>query len=338
MEQTLGKRIMQHRKSKKLTQDQLAEQLGVTAQAVSKWENDQSCPDITILPKLASIFGITTDQLLGSKPDEVVHEAEVVDDEETKQSDGIHVQKGNFEFQYDSGRSGALSFAIFICAVGLQLFAAKLCSVDISFWSILWPSALVTYGIFGLIRKFSFFQLGCLIFGGYFLLDNWNLLPFELGGELVFPALIVLFGVSLLADAVKKPRKPQFKVTHNGDASKAKNNYHISGERFDYSASFGSAEQFVSLPRLSGGKISTSFGEYTVDLSGVEQVSNGCMIEAHCSFGELTIQVPRHYTVRPTSATAFAEVATSGHPDPDSKGTIAVNAHASFGEICIRYI
>ena len=48
MEKTLGKRIMLHRKALGLTQEQLAEKLGVTAQAVSKWENDQSCPDIYI--------------------------------------------------------------------------------------------------------------------------------------------------------------------------------------------------------------------------------------------------------------------------------------------------
>ena len=63
MEQTLGKRIVANRKRIGLTQEQLAEQLGVTAQAVSKWENDQSCPDITILPQLADIFGISTDAL-----------------------------------------------------------------------------------------------------------------------------------------------------------------------------------------------------------------------------------------------------------------------------------
>ena len=55
MEQTLGKRIIEHRKALGLTQDQLAEKLGVTAQAVSKWENDQSCPDITMLPKLRNL-------------------------------------------------------------------------------------------------------------------------------------------------------------------------------------------------------------------------------------------------------------------------------------------
>ena len=88
MEQTLGKRIVEHRKRLGLTQDALAEQLGVTAQAVSKWENDQSCPDITMLPKLADIFGITTDDLLG-RTTQQVHKAEIVEEEE---SEGVHIQ------------------------------------------------------------------------------------------------------------------------------------------------------------------------------------------------------------------------------------------------------
>ena len=77
MEQTIGKRIAACRKRMGLTQDALAEQLGVTAQAVSKWENDQSCPDITMLPKLAKVFGITTDEILGIER-EKVYEAQVV--------------------------------------------------------------------------------------------------------------------------------------------------------------------------------------------------------------------------------------------------------------------
>ena len=71
MEETLGKRIVFHRKRLGLTQDALAELMGVTAQAVSKWENDQSCPDIGALPKLAEIFGISTDELLGVERKEV---------------------------------------------------------------------------------------------------------------------------------------------------------------------------------------------------------------------------------------------------------------------------
>jgi len=67
MNETLGKRIAQYRKEKGLRQDDLAEMLGVSPQAVSKWENDQTCPDISLLPQLAGILGVTVDELLSGK-------------------------------------------------------------------------------------------------------------------------------------------------------------------------------------------------------------------------------------------------------------------------------
>lgn len=59
----LGKKIAYYRKSKNITQDALAKQLGISNQAVSKWETDQSCPDVELLPRLADIFEITLDEL-----------------------------------------------------------------------------------------------------------------------------------------------------------------------------------------------------------------------------------------------------------------------------------
>ena len=67
MNQTLGSRIAELRRKKNMTQEELAAELGVTAQAVSKWENDLSCPDITLLPQLARLFGVTIDELLGNQ-------------------------------------------------------------------------------------------------------------------------------------------------------------------------------------------------------------------------------------------------------------------------------
>lgn len=67
METTLGKRIAILRKELKLKQEDLAEMLNVSPQAVSKWENDQTCPDISLLPKLAEILGISVDELLSGK-------------------------------------------------------------------------------------------------------------------------------------------------------------------------------------------------------------------------------------------------------------------------------
>ena len=53
------------RKQRNLTQEQIAETLGVSCQAVSKWETNSSYPDITLLPIVADYFGVSVDYLIG---------------------------------------------------------------------------------------------------------------------------------------------------------------------------------------------------------------------------------------------------------------------------------
>ena len=65
--QTLGATIAALRKEKGMTQLDLAQQLGVTDKAVSKWERDLSCPDVNSLPKLAEVLGVTVDELMQTK-------------------------------------------------------------------------------------------------------------------------------------------------------------------------------------------------------------------------------------------------------------------------------
>lgn len=68
--QNLALNICSLRKQSGLTQEALAEQLGLTFQAVSKWENFQSSPDIQLLPRLAEIFQVSVDRLFGlEKPE-----------------------------------------------------------------------------------------------------------------------------------------------------------------------------------------------------------------------------------------------------------------------------
>ncbi len=61
----IGKNIYTLRKEKKITQAQLAEKLGVSEQAVSKWENGQCAPDVSLFPILADYFGVSIDRLFG---------------------------------------------------------------------------------------------------------------------------------------------------------------------------------------------------------------------------------------------------------------------------------
>lgn len=86
---TLGMRIADHRKKCGMTQEQLAECMEVSPQAVSKWENDLSCPDITALPRLADLFHVTIDSLLRG---EEKQEVRVLSTEEKKDIDKMLIR------------------------------------------------------------------------------------------------------------------------------------------------------------------------------------------------------------------------------------------------------
>ena len=67
--QSLGSMIASLRKQRGMTQLDLAVKMGVTDKAVSKWERDLSCPDISLLPRLAELFGVSVDELMNAKGD-----------------------------------------------------------------------------------------------------------------------------------------------------------------------------------------------------------------------------------------------------------------------------
>lgn len=74
----IGKNIKRLRQNKGVTQEQLGEVLGVSSQAVSKWENESALPDILILPKLADYFGISIDELMGYKLNALTYKEQFV--------------------------------------------------------------------------------------------------------------------------------------------------------------------------------------------------------------------------------------------------------------------
>ncbi len=75
---TIGTNIKRLRMNKQVTQEQLGEVLGVSGQAVSKWENESALPDITFLPRLAEYFGISIDELMGYKLNALTYKEQFV--------------------------------------------------------------------------------------------------------------------------------------------------------------------------------------------------------------------------------------------------------------------
>ena len=80
----IGQKIKDLRKKADLTQDRLADYLGVTAQAVSKWEVGSASPDLSLIAPLCRVFGVSADELLGIGPTAELPAAEEPDSAKRK--------------------------------------------------------------------------------------------------------------------------------------------------------------------------------------------------------------------------------------------------------------
>jgi len=83
----IGNKIKELRKQRGITQEQLADSIGVSFQAVSKWENNISLPDITLAPALASYFGVSMDELFDYNLKEIEERALAIAKESWKYRD-----------------------------------------------------------------------------------------------------------------------------------------------------------------------------------------------------------------------------------------------------------
>ena len=291
-----------------------------------------------MLPRLAEIFGISTDALLGI---EKVHEAEVVPENDN----GVHInhEGGRWEFKYDGGRKSKLGMALWLLLVGSLLLAADLINTSVDFWHIAWPSAVMLFGLFGLFPRFSFFRFGCALLGGYNLLNILHILPNRLDRQMLLPIFLLLFGGSVLVDALKTKKGPGFVITHDGNTvhtgvKELTSEYSEGENSFDYSLCFGSDTRYVTLPCLTSGNVDVAFGELTVDLTSVGEFSENCHLDADCSFGHLIIRLPKNCRAVPSTDTAFASVKFSGNPDPQPLHTVNMDCDVAFGQIQIQYI
>ena len=98
---SIGTNIKRIRREKGITQEKLAELLGLTPSAVSQWETDRVLPDITQLPMLCSIFDVTSDEILGISNDSKMQEIDRITDEAY-----TLIDEGEYEAAVETARKG----------------------------------------------------------------------------------------------------------------------------------------------------------------------------------------------------------------------------------------
>ena len=129
MKKTLGTIITELRKQHGMTQLELAEKMGVTDKAVSKWERDLSCPDINSIPNLAEILGVSVEELMQVKKEAeapVSKGAEVMEiaPKAVAMAMGIAVTVLTILDELDV-KSGMIMLGIGLACVGISLMRDK---------------------------------------------------------------------------------------------------------------------------------------------------------------------------------------------------------------------
>ena len=118
----IGKNIAVLRKSKGITQEALADELGVSPQAVSKWENNSSCPDISLLTDIAKFFCVTVDELLSLNEEEILNRNIKSDTENKsghKQSEPI--KNINLRIRQQNGKENNIKIPFKFVKLGLNI-------------------------------------------------------------------------------------------------------------------------------------------------------------------------------------------------------------------------
>ena len=133
MKETFGQRFQRLRKAANFTQEDVAKRLNISAQAVSKWENGLSVPDITALCALADVFGLTVDDL--TKENAVENLARISGDE----------ARANRANEIAMMCLSVMSVVLVACFVYTALWLFQ----NVNFWQVfVWmvcPSALIAY-------------------------------------------------------------------------------------------------------------------------------------------------------------------------------------------------
>lgn len=317
---TLGKRIMALRKAAGMTQEQLAEKLGVSPQAVSKWENDISCPDITAIPLIAAIFGVSADELLG-----ITQAAPQTKPEPQSKNITCH--------------PNGMWLGILMIVLGAAFLISRITNFPFAIWDILWPAALLGIGIAWFIEHRSLFCLGIAGTGLYFLLNNLGTAvssPIDL--NIIWSVALVLLGLDMvlrkLFPSVFRSKKPHHQFCRFG--ANPTGQYDLSNGFLSSETVFGEKHYAVESCEISGADIETVFGSCTMDLSDCTFAADAAL-KVEVVFGHLSLILPPSVKAVFKSESAFSGTNIAGVHDADAVPIVILGKAAFSGlDICYK--
>lgn len=218
MSETFGQRLARLRKEKGLTQEEVASRIVISPQAVSKWENGNSEPDISTLNQLADILGVSVDQLLGrenkeTKNDTVVEEAtEVKEEKECCKQKCEHRHRG-------AGKPFWITTSTLagLCLIG-YIVMGVLWTDKMMGWTVGWILLLLPIIVGSILncirdRRITHFAypvlvvmvyVGLGLFGNYYGVNYWHPYWFLF---LTIPAFYLIFGP---VDKYLKSKYPKY--------------------------------------------------------------------------------------------------------------------------------
>ena len=329
--ETMGKRISDLRKNKGMTQEQLAQVVGVTPQAVSKWENDLSCPDISILPQLAEALGVTTDELLGRAPIQP-YEAEA-------KAGGKH----HVSVRLKLNKAEKVIFALLLMAIGMVFLLNALHVIQlgegITFWSVLWPFLVACMGILACRSELNPVSIGLFLFGAYMLLFNLHIIPaqYRLTWAMAWPVALILIGITILLHFLLPKRDKKDSGLFEVEKGDPVFDCTDEGGFIHIDSAFSSQTKRVQPGNpFTGAKVDSSFGSLVLDLTEAE-IQNGAQIDADISFGSLTVRLPAAVGAKAMCKAAFGGCeCPPGNPAAEIQ--IRITGDVSFGKIEVEYV
>lgn len=340
-ESTIGKRIRTLRKQRGMTQEQLAEQVGVSPQAVSKWENDNSCPDISVLPILAETLGVTVDMLLGTarleelpKKETVYKQSSLKDEDEVDDDTG-----GSIELHMHTKKGTGILTGLFLAVLGVLLLLTEIHRAwfPCGFWELAWPISIVYLGlIWGGSGRISAANVVITLLGIYALLSNLKVLAHPISWTIVLAVVLLVLGLSYTLRYIFGWKKRySFKKGNKRFVS----SFTEEGGNIQFETSFGENRRRVSEPYFNSGSAQVSFGEGILDLRSVTSFADNAVLDVTVSFGDLIVYLPDNVRLLEDASCHFAntDYISHGAPAPDAPYQLTVSGDINFGNLDIRY-